>query len=35
MVYGMSKAGKSVDQIVKMGCEDEILGCQAISLSIK
>lgn len=35
MVYGMSKAGKSVDQIVEMRCEDETLGCLAIGLSIK
>lgn len=35
MVYGMSKAGQSVDQIVEMKCEDETLGCQAIGLTIK
>lgn len=35
MVYGMSKAGKSVDQIVETRCKDETLGCQAIGLYIK
>lgn len=35
MVYGMSKAGKCVDQIVEMRCEDETLGYRAIGLSIK
>lgn len=35
MVYGISKAGKSVGQIVVMRCENETLSCQAIDLSIK